>query len=638
MRRSRYIFLSVILLVSSTLACIIPDSWVNIIGRLPTPTPTPSPGPSGTWYVSKDGNDSLDCLSTSTACLTINAAVAKAHAGDQIIIGPGTFEENDPASDVALIILNKDVALHGNGSSGPSATLISGYRVTDALTVSGTARVSIDNIIIANGGGRGSGLYVTSNDHPNVTLLNSVIQNNAGPGVHILGNGSVTLENVTIRANAGGIEMAGTGSDSGNVAVRNSRIVENNGPGINNHSGRLNVSNTTIDGNSAASAGGGITNWQEGNATIELSTISRNSSGIYNAGMMTLTNSTVSTNQQGSGIWNPLGSLTLLHVTIADNLGTGLYGGRAHLIIEDSLFSNGGADCAIVEAGTFGSIEWRGHNLDSDESCVRYSSSDRTTHDLQIGPLVNNGGSTLTHALLPGSPAIDTATGICPGTDQRGVARPLERCDVGAYEYVLQPATTSVIVPAPPRPTGTPVPTAAPITAPTLTLEQGPQVTFLSNANCRKGPGPAYDVATSFAKGKLLPAVGRNEASSWWLVQIQPGSTCWVGDAVVSKSGPVEQLPVMQAPPLPEAPAKFVNTNICDVKLKKLTVNLNWATVSGATGYNLYRNGSLLTSFGPGTTTYVDNAPLGVALTYAVEALNGVGHSGRVTTTVPLCK
>jgi hypothetical protein len=50
--------------------------------------------------------------------------------------------------------------------------------------------------------------------------------------------------------------------------------------------------------------------------------------------------------------------------------------------------------------------------------------------------LADNGGPTLTHALLNGSPAIDAAnTDVCPATDQRGVARDAA-CDVGSFEYV----------------------------------------------------------------------------------------------------------------------------------------------------------------------------------------------------------
>jgi hypothetical protein len=56
--------------------------------------------------------------------------------------------------------------------------------------------------------------------------------------------------------------------------------------------------------------------------------------------------------------------------------------------------------------------------------------------DPLLGPLGDNGGSTPTHALLDGSPAIDAGTSEgCPATDQRGVARPQgSACDIGSFE------------------------------------------------------------------------------------------------------------------------------------------------------------------------------------------------------------
>ena len=79
-----------------------------------------------------------------------------------------------------------------------------------------------------------------------------------------------------------------------------------------------------------------------------------------------------------------------------------------------------------------------------------------------LGPLADNGGPTRTHALLAGSPAIDTAAGCPPpAADQRGVARPRgTACDIGAYEF--QPAAATPT----PSPSPAPSPTATPASLP----------------------------------------------------------------------------------------------------------------------------------------------------------------------------
>src|SRR5213079_2597638 len=83
-----------------------------------------------------------------------------------------------------------------------------------------------------------------------------------------------------------------------------------------------------------------------------------------------------------------------------------------------------------------------------------------TGAELKLGPLANNGGFTLTHALLCGSPAIDAGDNTdAPEFDQRGF--PFLRIfptngviDIGAYELALptvicpSPTTNSVARPA----------------------------------------------------------------------------------------------------------------------------------------------------------------------------------------------
>jgi len=98
-----------------------------------------------------------------------------------------------------------------------------------------------------------------------------------------------------------------------------------------------------------------------------------------------------------------------------------------------------GGDCYFDR----GSITSHGYNLDSDTSCRLRAATDQPGVDPLLGPPQDHGGPTFTHALLPGSPAIDAipwGTKGCGTTflsDQRWQARPQPlggACDIGAYE------------------------------------------------------------------------------------------------------------------------------------------------------------------------------------------------------------
>jgi hypothetical protein len=99
------------------------------------------------------------------------------------------------------------------------------------------------------------------------------------------------------------------------------------------------------------------------------------------------------------------------------------------LTINTILAGNSPSNCS-------GTIADAGHNLSSDNSCVFTGAGSLNNTDPMLGPLADNGGPTLTLALLPGSPAIDAGDdSAAPPTDQRGVARPVGAAsDIGAYE------------------------------------------------------------------------------------------------------------------------------------------------------------------------------------------------------------
>jgi len=53
-----------------------------------------------------------------------------------------------------------------------------------------------------------------------------------------------------------------------------------------------------------------------------------------------------------------------------------------------------------------------------------------------------------------------------------------------------------------------------------------------------------------------------------------------------------------------------------------MTVTLTWVSAQGETGYNIYRNGTLITKLGQTAISYTDNAPRMVDLKYQVEPIN----------------
>jgi hypothetical protein len=123
---------------------------------------------------------------------------------------------------------------------------------------------------------------------------------------------------------------------------------------------------------------------------------------------------------------------------------------------------NSAGDCTIASGVTS-----LGHNLSSDGTCGLSAPGDLSNVDPQLGPLADNGGPgaprTLTHALLPGSPAIDAGDNAgCPPSDQRFDERPMDGsgdsvavCDIGSYEGVY--FAQGVPSPASPGPGASPV-------------------------------------------------------------------------------------------------------------------------------------------------------------------------------------
>jgi len=200
--------------------------------------------------------------------------------------------------------------------------------------------------------------------------------------------------------------------------------------------------------------------------------------------------------------------------------------------------------------------------------------------------------------------------------------------------------TATVVAALPLTDTPTPFSTATPAanetTTPTTQLPA--QVNPGMNAYCRKGPGTGYYSITYLQAGNFYNVIGRDGLDTWWLIQAPGNVTCWMGDPTSVTQGPVKQVPVLLVPPLPGTPSGFANTYACSATGHTLVVALTWNSVSNVTGYNIYRNGSLIGTVGPQATGFHDNsAPLKANLKYLLEAFNDYGVSDRVKTNVPSC-
>jgi hypothetical protein len=295
-----------------------------------------------------------------------------------------------------------------------------------------------------------------------LTLINTVVRNNTaeelGAGIDSDG-GALTLINSEISGNtvSGGVSLLQRGGGISTVGERgltiiNSTISNNfaalTGGGLGLDQGKTTIINSTINNNTAGEDGGGI-----------FSFVGRVSHGL-NKEPLTIINSTVSGNRAGDfggGIDN-LGKLILDSVTIANNVadengdGVGDGGGivNSHLakvkgsLIADNIDNSPGAEAPDC----YPRLPSKGYNLVGNTKGCKIAKAKNLlgteTSPLNplLGPLQDNGGTTFTHALLPGSPGIDKGDPLCKDqkkqvitTDQRSVTRPQgAACDIGAYE------------------------------------------------------------------------------------------------------------------------------------------------------------------------------------------------------------
>ncbi len=500
-----------------------------------TPTATPTPSCPSTFVVNAYGDESdvqvgdRFCAVGNGDC-TLRAAIEEANALGSC---PGMINiALDQLGGTISLATALPTILHSVNITGPGADLLTVRRSAvggtpqfRVLSIQNTT-VRISGITIRGGDWGGGGAGIFNDFGGSLTLNDSVITANNDANFHgagLLNKGTLSLTNTRVNFNTG----VGIRNEGGSIALIASEVQGNIGSGLSNSGpfpiniadsvisgnqaslgggifmsgGFLTMTNSTIVGNSANSGAGIFTSGGTTGDTLAISnsTISGNiassgsGGGIATSGLATLTNTTVSGNTAtafGAGIRiSGLGDVTLTNSTLANNNGGGIRNlGRGNLkntIVANNTVLNGtGADDL---RGEFNSLDYNLIRSTSNATFTGSTANNVTGQDPLIGPLENNGGATLTHALLPGSPAIDRGDNcvldnscspmlISPITiDQRGpgFSRPIDGdangipiVDIGAFE--IQFATT-------PTPTNTP--TATPTNTPTATPTNTPTAT-----------------------------------------------------------------------------------------------------------------------------------------------------------------
>lgn len=284
----------------------------------------------------------------------------------------------------------------------------------------------------------GGGIYAVAAS----TISNSTLTGNSTHGGSSYGGGIQALDSLVIsHSSVSGNSTLGTESVGGGISASNLLLVEsivsNNETGGNSAIGGgiwgfvVTIDQSTVSNNKTTGSsgrGGGIS---AALLTITKSTVSGNSAtgsnsrggGLYGA-TLTLTGSTISgnsvtgTNSDGGGIYTHVATITDSTVTANQSSGSGGgiyqsdFGNDSPLTITRTILAGNTAASGVhdllpdpqsVVAVNYSLIG----NTSGSGITISTGSGNLLNVDPLLGPLANNGGPTQTHALLPGSPALD---------------------------------------------------------------------------------------------------------------------------------------------------------------------------------------------------------------------------------------
>jgi CSLREA domain-containing protein len=358
------------------------------------------------------------------------------------------------ANDGACTLREAITAATNDTASGPAPGECAAGSGDDTInfTVTGTINLNAQQLSIASTNltinGPGSNLLTVRRDTgglyrvlfinaatvniSGLTISNGLVPAGGGAGGGMINGGTTTLTDVVVTGNrsSGGFSGAPNGGNGG--GIDNSGILTMNNCTVNN--------NFTGDGVLAGSG----TNGAGGNG-----------GGLSNSGTLTMTNCTVSGNGTGNGPFKggdgggvySTGTANLRNVTVANNtvggggFGPGIINGGGSFNVRNSIVARNGFTGTGPDIT--GSFQSQGNNVigtsDAGSGFASGVNGDQVgTFASPVNPLLaplgNYGGLTQTHALLPGSSAIDAgASDSAPAQDQRGVSR-VGAVDIGSFE------------------------------------------------------------------------------------------------------------------------------------------------------------------------------------------------------------
>ena len=404
----------------------------------------------------------------------INCFLNRNSTGDGSEGGSGGGLENDGTGYLTNCVVLQNRS--GNGS-GPFNLVGAGGWGGNGGGIFNAGAIVLDNCLVAantngsggNGGSPSGWIILPASGGPG---------GGGGNGGGMYNAGQMLLRCCTVASN-----LCGNGGNGDSSSRGGNAGAGGGGAGVFN-AGTLSIGTSTISQNLCGNGGIGGNGSFDGFGAIAPATggIGGDGGGIHNAGSLNLTSCTITLNQTGAGgqggnsqsfgtlpteeasggpggdgggVYNAGDNAVILQNTlIAQNLINVGGGGGTNVDYYQPTILIGNAGpygIGFDLAGNFTSVGFNlisisdgGTGMNGGVNSDQMGSLAAPINPL-LGPLQMNGGATPTHALLPGSPAIDQGNSLGLKTDQRGKSRPYkfqnissppggDASDIGAFE------------------------------------------------------------------------------------------------------------------------------------------------------------------------------------------------------------